>query len=120
MTGEADRAASLPPMVEMGSVPRDAYSQFKVRLWGMTDFLCLRKEPRRERFVAFSDRGQSLNKAHIQYLEHRMIQTAADLSPLSAFLQESRVYLIPPKNTAGFRPALRKTGQDRRISVSKI
>jgi Domain of unknown function (DUF4357) len=31
-----------------------------------------------ERFVAFSDRGQSLNKAHIQYLEHRMIQTAGE------------------------------------------
>jgi hypothetical protein len=44
----------------------------------------------------------------------------ADLGALSAFLQESRVYLIPPKNAAGFRPALRKNGQDRRISVSKI
>jgi hypothetical protein len=31
-----------------------------------------------ERFVAFSDRGQSLNKAHIQYLEHRMIQAAGE------------------------------------------
>ena len=31
-----------------------------------------------ERFVAFSDRGKSLNKAHIQYLEHRMIQTAGE------------------------------------------
>lgn len=31
-----------------------------------------------ERFVAFSDRGQSLNKAHIQYLEHRLIQIAGE------------------------------------------
>jgi Domain of unknown function (DUF4357) len=31
-----------------------------------------------ERFVAFSDRGQSLNKAHIKYLEHRLIQIAGE------------------------------------------
>jgi hypothetical protein len=31
-----------------------------------------------ERFVVFSDRGQALNKAHIQYLEHRMIQAAGE------------------------------------------
>jgi hypothetical protein len=34
MTGEADRAASLPPMVEMGSVPRDAYSQIQGKALG--------------------------------------------------------------------------------------